>query len=357
MTRTIAYVGCRTTRERHAEGKGISVYEVSATGAWQPLQTLEPLTNPSFLALDNRRNTLYTVHGDGETISAFRVEPRTGLLSALNSQPCHGRNPVHLDFTRERNALAIAGYASGTATLMPLAQDGSLQCARLPVTFNGEPGPHRVEQASSHPHHIARYVTRRFDTDWHIVPDKGLDTVFALRWLEDGRTIVHAVRTREGAGPRHAAFHPELPLIYVVNELDSTVTTFSFDPVTGQLEALHTVSTIPPNHHAPSRAAAIAASPDGRALYVSNRGHDTVATFQIDPSTGLPRDVHWTPAGGRCPRFLCIAPDRRTLYVANENSHTIAQFQLDVDTHQPVATGRFIKTGSPVSIVFGITED
>ncbi|WP_042337531.1 lactonase family protein [Paraburkholderia ferrariae] len=357
MARTFAYVGCRTTRERHARGTGIAVYEVSPAGAWQLQQTLEPLVNPTFLALDRRRGALYTVHGDGDAVSAFRIEPQTGRLSVLNSQPCAGRNPVHLDFTRDGNALAIAGYASGTATLIPLAQDGSLQRAQAPVTFNGEPGSHRVEQVSSHPHYIARYVTRRFDTDWHIVPDKGLDTVFAVRWLEGGRAIVQAARTREGAGPRHAAFHPGLPLVYVVNELDSTVTTWSFDPVTGELEALHTVSTIPPNHHAFTRAAGIVVSSDGRGLYVTNRGHDTIATFQIDLSTGLPRDVHWVSTGGHCPRFLCIAPDARTLYVANENSHTIAQFELDAHTHQPVATGRLVKTGSPVSIVFGITED
>ncbi|WP_118180426.1 lactonase family protein [Paraburkholderia phosphatilytica] len=357
MARTFAYVGCRTTRERHAEGTGIGVYDVDACGAWRHLQTFEPLTNPSFLALDDRRGTLYTVHGDGDSVSAFGIEPRTGLLSALGGQPCAGRNPVHLDFTRDGDALAVAGYASGTATLIPLAPDGSLDAAQAPLIFDGERGPHRIEQTSAHPHQIARYVTRRYDTDWHIVPDKGLDTVFAIRWPKDEAPVVHAARAREGAGPRHAAFHPELPLVYVANELDSTVTTWSFDPLTGQLDALHTVSTIPPNHHDPTRAAGIVVSPDGRALYVSNRGHDTIATFQLDRSTGRPRDVHWTPTGGQCPRFLCIGPDGRTLYAANEHSHTIVQFQIDTDGNQPVATGRVIRTGSPVGIIFRTTED
>ncbi|WP_233884845.1 lactonase family protein [Paraburkholderia flagellata] len=357
MSRTFAYVGCRTTRERHAEGTGIGVYQVYASGAWQHRQTLEPLTNPSFLALNRERSTLYAVHGDGETVSAFRVDPQTSMLTLLNSQTGAGRNPVHLEFSRDAAKLVVAGYASGTATPFPLAADGSVEPPQAPLTFDGERGPHRVEQTSSHPHHIARYVTRRFDTDWHIVPDKGLDTVFAVNWSADEKPIVKAARAREGAGPRHAAFHPELPLVYVVNELDSTVTTWSFDPVSGQLEALNTVPTIPPDHHEQSRAAGIVIAPDGQALYVTNRGHDTVATFQLERSNGRLRDVRWVPTRGSFPRFLCIGPDGQTLYIANETSHSIEQFRLDPDSRQPIATGRSIKTGSPVSIVFRTIED
>ncbi|MFL9908323.1 lactonase family protein [Paraburkholderia sp. RL17-337-BIB-A] len=357
MMRTFAYVGCRTTRERHAEGTGICVYQVHASGAWQHLQTVEPITNPSFLAFSRSRKTLYTVHGDGDAVSAFRVDSRTGLLTLLNSQTGAGRNPVHLDFTRDGTMLAVAGYATGTATLFPLAKDGSLEPPCAPHMFGGEPGPHRIEQSSSHPHFIARYVTERFDTDWHIVPDKGLDTVFAISLAGDVRPAVRAARTREGAGPRHASFHPVLPLVYVVNELDSTLTTWSFDTRTGHLEALHTTSTIPSHHHGFTRTAGIAISPDGRAVYVSNRGHDTIATFQLDVLTGLPGDVHWESTRGQCPRFLCIGPDNQTLYVANENSHSIVQYQLDADSKNPVATGRSIKTGSPVSITFAIAED
>ncbi|MFL9912035.1 lactonase family protein [Paraburkholderia sp. RL17-337-BIB-A] len=357
MTRIFAYVGCRTTRERRAEGTGISVYEVDASGAWQHLQTVEPITNPSFLALSTSRKTLYTVHGDGDAVSAFRIDSRTGQLTLLNSQTGAGHNPVHLDFNRDGTMLAVAGYATGTATLFPLAEDGSLEPPRAPHMFEGEPGPHRIEQKSSHPHYIGRYVTQRFDTDWHIVPDKGLDTVFAISWTDDGHPAVQAARTREGAGPRHASFHPVLPLVYVANELDSTLTTWSFDPRRGQLDALHTVSTIPSHFHGSTRAAGIAISPDGRAVYVSNRGHDTIATFQLDASTGQPGNAHWESTRGQCPRFLCIGPDNHTLYVANESSHSIEQYQLDADSKTPVSTGRSIKTGSPVSITFAIAED
>jgi 6-phosphogluconolactonase len=358
MPRIYAYVGCRTTRERNAEGTGISVYEVHPSGEWQPLQRLEPLVNPSFLALNRAQDTLYTVHGDGSTVSAYRVEAGSGRLAPLNAQSCVGLNPVHLDFARDEAWLVVAGYATGTATRIALEPDGSLGEAVLPpLEFSGTPGPHRVEQSSSHPHFIARYATRRFNTDWHIVPDKGLDTVFAVRWPADGQPVIQAGRTREGAGPRHAAFHPELPLIYVSNELDSTVTTWSFDSATGRLDPLSTIPVIPAQFHGSSRAAGIVIARDGRCLYVTNRGHDTIATIELGRHTGMPGAVSWTSTEGQCPRFLCLGTDGQRLYVANERSHSIVQFRVDPNTGMPAATGRVIRTGSPVSIVFRTVEE
>jgi 6-phosphogluconolactonase len=358
MPRTFAYVGCRTTRERRAEGTGIAVYCIDASGAWQHVQTLEPLVNPSFLALNHAQNTLYAVHGDGSTVSAYRIDPASGELSGLNSQPCDGRNPVHLALTQDGRSLVVANYATGSASRIALQADGSLgETVLAPLQFMGEPGPHRIEQGSSHPHHIARYVTRQADTGWHIVPDKGLDTVFAVRWNDDGSTVVQAARCREGAGPRHAAFHPALPLIYVSNELDSTVTAWSFDSQTGRLAPLNTISVVPADFHGPTRAAGIVISPDGRRLYLTNRGHDSIATVQLGAASGLPQSVQWMSSKGECPRFLCLGPDGRTLYVANEHSHTIVQFEIDADTGVPAPTGRVVKTGSPVCIAFATIEE
>ena len=120
MSRTIAYVGCRTTCERNAKGKGISVHEVHRTGAWQHLQTLETLANPTFLALNGAHDTLYAVHGDQNEVSAYRVERQSGLLSPIDSQTGIGRNPVHIEFSRDDSSLVIAGYASACITRVPL---------------------------------------------------------------------------------------------------------------------------------------------------------------------------------------------------------------------------------------------
>lgn len=358
MARTFAYVGCRTTRERNARGTGIGVYAVSASGEWRHVQTLAPVVNPSFLVVDPRRDALYTVHGDGAEVSAYRIDADSGRIAHLNTQSCDGRNPVHLDIDQNGDTLIVAGYASGNAARIALNADGSLGSLLTPtLAFDGAPGPHRIEQASSHPHHIARYVTSVFDTDWHIVPDKGLDAVFAVRWNADGTPLVRRGQSREGAGPRHAAFHPLMPLIYVSNELDSTMTAWSFDPSTGALAPLATISAIPPECHANTRAAGIVIAPDGRRLYMTHRGHDSIATIELDERTGMPGTVRWTASEGHCPRFLCLGPDGRMLYVANETSHAIVQFALDDHTGAPVATGRTIMTGSPVSIAFRTFEE
>ncbi|WP_342706096.1 lactonase family protein [Burkholderia arboris] len=352
MERTFAFVGCRTTRARNAEGTGISVYEISPSGSWQHLQTLEPLVNPSFLALNRAQDRLYAVHGDENEVSSYRFDSNSGRLSALNVRSGVGRNPVHLAFSRDGSSLVIAGYATGSLTRVPIASDGSLDSPSLPVVLEGRSGPHRVEQVSSHPHQVPRYSTRMTDSDWYIVPDKGLDTVFAVRWLPDGSSVIKYARAREGAGPRHAVFHHEQPYVYVVNELDSTLTTWSFDASTGDLTAVNTVSVIPEDYHDWTRAAGIAIAADGRTLYVTNRGHDTIATLRLDSVTCLPTDVAWTPTGGLFPRFLCLGPDDKTLYVANENSHSIVQFTLESSSGLPIATGRRVETGSPVCIVF-----
>lgn len=354
MASVFAYVGCRTTRERNASGKGIGVYAVDPqSGAWEQVESFEPLDNPSFLALNVAQDVLYAVHGDGVQVSSFAIDRSTARLSLLNRQPCQGRNPVHLALSRDGNALVVVNYATGSAVQLPIEANGVLGPAASVVDLSGAPGPHRIEQLSSHPHHIARFATRRYNTEWHIVPDKGLDTVFAVKWRGiGGAPAVTAGRSREGAGPRHAAFHPVLPIVYVANELDSTLTAWGFEPLSGALEALHTISVLPCTRHEVSRAAGIAIHPDGRVLYVTNRGHDSIATVELDGTTGMPVKARWTDAQGKCPRFLCLSHDARMLYVANELSDSIVQYLIDASTYIPSPTGRVVQTGNPVCIVF-----
>ena len=354
MASVFAYVGCRTTRERNARGKGIGVHAIDPlSGAWEWVESFEPLDNPSFLALNDAQDVLYAVHGDGVQVSSFAIDPATARLSLLNRQPCQGRNPVHLALSRSGDALVVANYATGSVAQLPIEPDGALGPVASVVELQGAPGPHRIEQTSSHPHHIARFATQRYNTDWHIVPDKGLDTVFAVKWSGiGGAPVVTSGRSREGAGPRHATSHPRLPIVYVANELDSTLTAWAFDPLSGALEPLHTVSVLPGARHEPSRAAGIAIHPGGRTVYVSNRGHDSIATVELDGTTGIPVKTRWTDAQGQCPRFLCLSHDARMLYVANEISDSIVQYLIDANTGVPSPTGRVVRTGSPVCVVF-----
>lgn len=346
-----AYVGSRTTRERNARGDGISVFRVDPdSGALELVQLASGLVNPSYLALSRDGERLYTVHGDQSEVSAFAVDRATGRIEFLNRQSTEGKNPVHLAPDPGGRYLVVTNHIGASLAVLPLAADGSLQPVRQLLTVSGPIGPHRVEQKQAKPHANPFSPSGRHV----IVPDKGLDRVFSFRF-EDG-TLVPAptpfVATREGAGPRHLAFHPDKPYVYVVNELDSTVTTYRFDPVTAALEPLQILPTLPSTFTGNSRAAGIAIDAAGRSLYASNRGHDSIAIFRIDPATGLPSFTGAEPTLGKTPRFFTLSPDGHHLFALNEDSDTIVSFRVDAATGGLTPNGQSAKTGSPVCMIF-----
>ncbi|GAB3628954.1 lactonase family protein [Pandoraea terrae] len=312
----------------------------------------QTLDNPSYLAINRDQTVLYTVHGDGTQVSAFAIDPAAGRLSLLNARSCEGRNPVHLALTKDGRGLVVANYATGSVVRLAIESDGAIGKPLGSTQLEGMLGPRQADQASSHPHQISRYTNVLHDSDWHIVPDKALDAVFAVRWPGEGAAQVVENRWRPGSGPRHAAFHPTLPLVYVANELDSTMTTWRFDVDSGALESLDTIMLLPGGFAGESSAAGIVITPSGNQLLVSNRGHDSVASVRLDPVTGYPLSIEWTRTYGKFPRFICLSPNGKHLYVANERSDSIIQYALDDAHEKPTATGQVIETGSPVCIVF-----
>ncbi|UPG74821.1 lactonase family protein (plasmid) [Roseomonas gilardii subsp. gilardii] len=349
-----AYVGCRTTRERNARGDGISLYRVDAeTGAWTHEQLVGDLLNPSFLCFDRQGRFLYTVHGDSTEVSAFRIDPGNGRLSLINRQSTEGKNPVHLAVDPTNRFLVIANHITSTLALLPIdPEEGAIGPVRDLVTLTGKIGPHRVEQPFAKPHQVEFDRQGRFI----LVPDKGLDRVFTFRLDADAGKLVASeqgsVPARETSGPRHVVLHPRAGFAYVVNELDSTVTAYRYSSETGALEPVQVVSSLPDTFTGNSRAAEIAISADGRFVYASNRGSDTIAAFAVDEGTGRLTPVQWAPSGGRTPRFFTLSPDGRFLFVANEDDDTIQRFRIDARTGQLTADGLAARTGSPVCIVF-----
>jgi 6-phosphogluconolactonase len=348
-----AYVGSYTTEKCRGRGAGITVWAIDAgTGEWSPVQTLGDLVNPSFLTLDRRRRVLYSAHGDGDYATAFAIDEATGRLAPLNRQSTGGSNGVHLAVDATNRFLVVGNYASGTVAVLPIARDGSLEPLCDLVTLTGSPGPDPVQQSSSHPHDVP------FDRSGRvvIVPDKGFDRVFAFKLDASSGKLAPGdppwVTARPGAAPRHADFHPTAPYAYVNNELDSTVTTYRFDSERAGLEALQTISTVPPDFRAKNTTAEIAVAPSGRFVYVSNRGHDSVAIFAVDGASGRLSPVGWEPAQGKTPRFFALDPAGATLYVANQNSDTIVAFHVNAATGLLAPTGHVVHTGSPSSIVF-----
>ncbi|CAG9201717.1 6-phosphogluconolactonase [Paraburkholderia tropica] len=351
MNPMFAYVGSRTTRERNARGDGISVYQVDAqTGALTLVQLVKDLVNPSFLALSHDGERLYTVHGDLSDISAFKVDKATGKLTFLNRQSTEGKNPVHLAIDPGGRYVVVSNHIGASLAVLPIAADGSLEPLTQLVHLDGPIGPHRIEQKQAKPHFNPFGPGGRFV----IVPDKGLDRTFAFRF--DNGTLTPAaqpfVESREGAGPRHIAFHPGGEYAWVVNELDSTVTAYRYDAATGALTPLQVLSTLPDTFTGNSRASEIEVDRNGRFVYASNRGDDSIAVFSIDASTGHLRFVSAEPTLGKTPRFMTSTPDGRFMYALNEDSDTIVALAIDAQTGRLAPTGFVEKSGSPVCMVF-----
>lgn len=346
-----AYVGSRTTRERNARGEGISVYRLAQeTGHLELVQVVGDLHNPSFLAMNRAGTRLYSVHGDSQEVSAFKVDRQTGRLAFLNQQDCGGKNPVHLALDASERWLVVSNHLSGTLTVMEVDKQGAVGPITQLFALEGAVGPHRVEQPFSKPHF------NLFDASGRVVlvPDKGLDRIFSLRF-DNGRLLPASqafVKTREGAGPRHLALHPYAPLAYVINELDSSVTVYRFDSSIGSLQPLQWLPTLPASYTGNSRASEIEVDRGGRFLYASNRGYDSVAVFAIDPVSGLLTAVGYVPSAGRTPRFFALTPNQRFMFVLNEDSDSIVCMAIDPHTGLPTETGRSVSAGSPVCMIF-----
>jgi 6-phosphogluconolactonase len=349
-----AFVGCYTSADRDGHGTGISTYRVDpTTGGWAQLHVLEGITNPSFLALDPRQRCLYCVHGgSGEGVSSFAISPDSGALRYLNTQPSGGTNPVHLSIHPSGSCLVVANYTGATVALLPIASNGTLGEPSHVLGLTGEPGPDPVEQPGPHPHDIPLDPSGQFA----VVPDKGLDRVFVFHLdTAQGKLVPTAqgsVQAQPGAAPRHAAFHPQAPYLYVINELDSTVAAYRFDSDSGALTQLQVSTTLPADFTGRSTGAEIAVAPSGRFVYASNRGHDSIVICAVDPNSGLLTSVGWEPTQGRQPRHFALDPAGSFLYAANQASDSIATFGIDRTSGTLQSTGQVVHTGSPVSIVF-----
>jgi 6-phosphogluconolactonase len=348
-----AYVGCYTTAKRYARGDGIHVYRMDPeTGLFTHVQRVGNLVNPSFLVLSRDRRFLYSAHGDETYASSFSVAPETGFLTPLDRVETGGRNGVHQAIDPSGRFLLVANYSSGAVAVLPVHPDGALGEPVGSVTLQGQPGPHRIEQSSSHPHQIVFDPSGRFVA----VPDKGLDRVFVFGFdPATGKltpTAQGSAVARAGSGPRHMAFHPTLPVCWVLNEISSTVATYYWEGERGHLRAVQILPLIPPDYTGENTGAEIAVSSGGRFVYCSNRGHDSIAIFAADPATGMLTSAGWVATGGRTPRFIGFDPSCRFLYAANEQSDSIVAFKADSRNGGLTPGGQTIHNASAVCIAF-----
>ncbi len=346
----IVYVGGYSAPDRHGRGDGINVYRVdSPMGPWTHLQHVPSLDNPSFLRVGRDGHALFAVHAGRTYISSYGIAPETGLLEFRNRQESGGTNPVDLGFDASGRHAVVAHYISGTVGVLPIAVDGTLGAVAQSIPLRGTPGPSKADQPGSLPHGVTPDATGRF----LLVPDKGLDRIFVFEF-KDGTLVpapMASAATVPGSGPRHAAFHPRLPMLYVVCELSSTVEVFRWDVTNGGLQSMQSISALPAG--ATGLASEIAVSASGICVYSSNRGHDSIARFSVDQESGLLSLEDCTLTGGKEPRAFAIDPTGTVLHVANQTTDTIMSFPIDPTDGSLSAGSLSLKIGTPTAICFG----
>jgi 6-phosphogluconolactonase len=361
MATTRVYVGTYTNIEPHAMGDGEGIYSFdydAAHGTLQPIDITPGVLNPSFLTLSPDSRTLFAasevseIDGhDGGAVSAFAVDPSTGSLSFLNRVASHGDAPCYVSTDDSGRYVFVANYGSGSIAMLPVNSDGSLGEA-TDVTQHAGSSAHPERQQGPHAHAILPDPSYT----WALAADLGVDQVIVYRIEREAQQLIRNVPTgvnlEPGAGPRHIAFHPTAPLVAVINELNSTVTTCRWDQSDGTLETLSTVTTLPEGATGKNTCADLHFHPSGRFLYGSNRGHDSIAVFEVDDRDGTLRSRRHVATGGREPRNFAIDPAGRFLLVANQHSDTIVTFAIDADSGHLTPTGATAQVPSPVCIMF-----
>ncbi len=343
MTRTMVLAGTYTrpilfgTGEvLDAKGKGIYLYEL--LGGELHLRSIMEAVNPSFLITDRAGKRLYTTNElkewqgrRGGAVSAYAMDLERGQLTHLNTVASIGTDPCHLALSPGEDTLYCANYMSGSTAAFPIRQDGSLENASFFAQHEGS-GPDPVRQRSPHAH--GTFLSP--DGKWLYVPDLGKDTL--LCYAIEKQTLrpcpERDIRMPDpGGGARHMAFHPDGRHLYVDTEMGNRVVVFDYDGESGRAEPKQSLSTLPEGaDNASSAAAALRIHPGGRLLFISNRGHDSIASWRIDPETGLlsRRSVFFT--GGHIPREFAVSPSGDVLIAAHQSGNDLGVFSLDPES-------------------------
>jgi 6-phosphogluconolactonase len=325
----------------------------AATGKATEPQLAAEMSNPSFVALHPNGKNLYAVSemgAGGDSVSAFAIDRSSGKLRKLNTVSSKGTMPCHVNVDWSGRALVVANYGSGSVAAMALKPDGSLT---EPASFIQHKGKSVNPQRQEGPH--AHSVNISKDNRFLIVGDLGLDEVLVYRFDAASATITPNdppfAKVKPGSGPRHFTFHPSGKYGYVINEMASTVTAFTWDGARGVLKEIQTISTLPDGYKGNTTTAEVVAHPNGKFLYGSNRGHNSLAVFAI-ATNGTIRRIENISTQGKIPRNFAIDPTGKWLLAANQDSDNVVIFSVDGNTGHLTATGQQLKMGSPVCVRF-----
>ena len=353
-TKDLVYIGTYTDHG----SKGIYVYGFdTATGQVTTLGLAAESPQPSFLTVDPTEHFLYAVNEldayKGQhtgAVSAFSIDAATGKLSLLNEVSSRDAGPAHITLDQTGKYAFVSNYTLGSVAVFPVLQDGRLGDFTDFVRHKGS-SVNVERQEGPHAHAVALSPDNRFA----LVADLGLDQILVYPFDPAAGTLghePHITKTHPGAGPRHLVFDPSGKFLYVINEMQSSVVSYSYDAAHGELHELKTISTLPEKFGGNSDAAEIAVHPSGKFLYASNRGHDSIAVFSVDPVKGALTRVEFVPTKGKTPRNFAIDPTGSWLFVANQASDDVVVFRIDGKTGHLTPTGQVLSVASPACVKF-----
>lgn len=346
------YVGTYAEKE----SSGIHVYSLEeSTSEWKSIQQISGITNPSFLALSASGDFLYAAsemeqylgQASGAVVS-YKIDSVTGQLTYLNEQLTLGGSSCHLSIDSSGKFLVVANYSGANICLFPIELDGSIGAMADLVSYEGRGLTNRQE--ASHPHSVTWDPNKRYV----FLCDLGLDVVkcYVIDESERKLKFQHEVKLPDGAGPRHMVFHKELPFAYVVNELDSTVSVFQYEQEQGRLLPLEHLSTLPEGFaDNTSFCADIHISPSGEVLLASNRGHDSLAVFRIDQTTGRLTSLGYVSTEGKIPRNFAITPSGQYVIAANQTTDSVVTFRWNEEEETFSESEPILTIPKPVCIV------
>jgi 6-phosphogluconolactonase len=350
------FVGTNTPKAGLSRG----IYRVNfdpATGAFTDPVLAAEIPNPTFLVRDRTGRHLYAVNESdvidgkpGGAATAFALDAASGQLTTLGTQTTGGGGCAHLGLDATDRMLTLISYGGGEITTFPVTPDGRIGPRTGRLTNMGQLGPNTARQEKSHPHSVTYSPDNRFA----YVCNLGLDKIFTYRVNPAAATLapVAETATAPGAGPRHSKFSADGRFFYVIDELASTIVTYACDAASGALTPRQTVSTLPKDFSGTNICAEIRIHPNGRFVYGSNRGHDSIAVFARDQVAGTLSLVEIVPCGGAHPRNFALSDDGSWLVCANRDSNNLASFRVDPATGRLEASGQKATVPSPTCVLF-----
>lgn len=324
-----------------------------ATGAMTAPVLVAETTNPTFLAWDPAGTHLYAVgevYKDGGII-AYADDGATGKLTKIGEASSGGPGPCHLSVDPTGQCVIAANYGGGSVVSIPILKDGSLGKAGSVVQHEGS-GPVTGRQRGPHAHSAEVDPTGRRA----MFCDLGCDCVFIYDLDPKAATLTPAdppsIVVAPGSGPRHFAFAADGKTLYVLGELSSKIEVMSYDAENGTAKLIQSIDTLPDDWQGTNSTAEIAVDPSGRFVYASNRGHDSIACFKIDQTTGKLARIGCYSTGGEHPRHFTIDPTSQYLLAANRDTNNIVVLRINKETGALSPTGKEIELSKPVCILF-----